>query len=129
VRRLNQAHEGDNGPMSTDVSRLRSEIPHSAHDWTLIDERVASGEPAQELVKIAREIETDLVVVGSTAAPGSDGGLGSVALGAVTLTDASVLIVPTLGVARKIEAPRARGVTVVTANAPICLLPRCSERP
>jgi hypothetical protein len=29
-------------------------------------------------VKMAREIETDLVVVGSTAAPGSEGGLGPV---------------------------------------------------
>jgi len=104
VERLNQAHEGDNGSMRTDISRLRAEIPHSAHDWTLIDERVARGEPAQELVKMARTIETDLVVVGSTAAPGSDGGLGSVALGALTLTDASVLIVPTPEVAREIEA-------------------------
>jgi nucleotide-binding universal stress UspA family protein len=90
--------------MRTDISRLRAEIPHSAHDWTLIDERVARGEPAQELVKMARTIDTDLVVVGSTAAPGSDGGLGSVALGALTLTDASVLIVPTPEVAREIEA-------------------------
>jgi nucleotide-binding universal stress UspA family protein len=56
----------------------KAEIPHSAHDWTLIGERVACGEPAQELVKMAREIETDLVVVGSTAAPGSERGLGPV---------------------------------------------------
>jgi nucleotide-binding universal stress UspA family protein len=104
VERLAQAHDGDNGPMGTDISRLRAEIPHSAHDWTLIDERVARGEPAQELVKMARTIDTDLVVVGSTAAPGSDGGLGSVALGALTLTDASVLIVPTPEVAREMEA-------------------------
>lgn len=104
VERLTQAHEGDNGSMRADLLRLRAEIPHSAHDWTLIDERVARGEPAQELVKMARTIETDLVVVGSTAAPGSDGGLGSVALGALTLTNASVLIVPTPEVAREIEA-------------------------
>ena len=104
VERLTQADEGHNGPMRTDISRLRAEIRHSAHDWTLIDERVVRGEPAQELVKMARTIETDLVVVGSTAAPGSDGGLGSVALGALTLTDANVLIVPIPEVAREIEA-------------------------
>jgi nucleotide-binding universal stress UspA family protein len=104
VERLDDAHEGHNGAGTTDISRLRAEIPHSAHDWTLIDERVASGEPAQELVKMARKIETDLVVVGSTAPPGSDGRLGSVALDALTLTDASVLIVPTREVAREIEA-------------------------
>lgn len=104
VERSNQAREGDNTAMTTDISRLRAGIPPSAHDWTLIDERVTSGEPAQELVKMARRFETDLVVVGSTAAPGSDGGLGSVALGALTLTDASVLIVPTSGVAREVDA-------------------------
>jgi nucleotide-binding universal stress UspA family protein len=95
VEGFDQAHEGNNGSMTTDVSRFRAEIPHGAHDWTLIDERVARGEPARELVRMVRKIDTDLVVVGSTAAPGSEGGLGSVALGALTLTDASVLIVPT----------------------------------
>ena len=105
VERLDQALEGDHGSRRTDISRLRAEIPNSAYDWTLIDERVVSGEPAQELVKVARARETDLVVVGSTAAPGSDGGLGSVALGALALTNASVLIVPTAsGVAREIDA-------------------------
>ena len=105
VERLDQALEGDHGSRRTDISRLRAEIPNSAYDWTLIDERVVSGEPAQELVKAARARETDLVVVGSTAAPGSDGGLGSVALGALALTNASVLIVPTAsGVAREIDA-------------------------
>jgi len=105
VERLNQAHEGANGSVTTDLSRFRAEIPNSAYDWTLIDERVASGEPAQELVKAARERDTDLVVVGSTAAPGSDGGLGSVALGALALTDANVLIVPpSSGFAREIDA-------------------------
>jgi nucleotide-binding universal stress UspA family protein len=53
---------------------------------------------------MARRFHTDLVVVGSTAAPGSDGGRGSVALGALTLTDASVLIVPTSGLAREVDA-------------------------
>lgn len=107
VERLNQTHEGDIGSVTTDISRLRAGIPNSAHDWTLIDERMASGEPAQELVKMAHKFEPDLVVVGSTAAPGSDGGLGSVALGALTLTDASVLIVPTPEVAREIDATAA----------------------
>jgi nucleotide-binding universal stress UspA family protein len=107
VERASQTHEGDTAAVTTDISRLRAGIPHSAHDWTLIDERVTSGEPAQELVKMARRFDTDLVVVGSTAAPGSDGGLGSVALGALTLTDASVLIVPTSGVAREIDATQA----------------------
>ena len=54
---------------------------------------MADGEPAEELVSAAREVDADLVVVGATERPGSDGGLGSVALGALTLTDASVLIV------------------------------------
>jgi nucleotide-binding universal stress UspA family protein len=107
VEGLDQAHAGSNGSMSTDISRLRARIPHSAHDWTLIDERVARGEPARELVKMARKIQTDLVVVGSTAAPGREGGLGSVALGALTLTDASVLIVPASQVGREIEASAA----------------------
>jgi nucleotide-binding universal stress UspA family protein len=101
------ANEGDNHSVTTDIAALRAEIPNSAHDWTLIDERMASGEPAQELVKAAGNIETDLVVVGSTAEPGSDGGLGSVALGALTLTDASVLIVPTSAFAREIETSAA----------------------
>lgn len=103
VEPLDQAHAADSRAGISGISRLRAEIPNSAHDWTLIDEHVASGEPAQELVKMARQRESDLVVVGSTAAPGSDGGLGSVALGALTLTDASVLIVPTSGVARELE--------------------------
>ena len=60
--RFGQPRHDDNGSMTTDISRLRDNIPHSAHDWTLIDERVASGEPARELVKKARQIETDLVV-------------------------------------------------------------------
>ncbi len=107
VERSSQAHEGDAAAVTTNISRLRAGIPHSAHDWTLIDERVTTGEPAQELVKMARRFDTDLVVVGSAAAPGSDGGLGSVALGALTLTEASVLIVPTSGVAREIDATQA----------------------
>lgn len=102
VEPLGLPHEGGNGSLRADIARLRAGIPHSAHDWTLIDEYVANGEPARELVKMARKNETDLVVVGSTAAPGSDGGLGSVALSALTLTDASVLIVPTPEVAREI---------------------------
>jgi nucleotide-binding universal stress UspA family protein len=107
VDNLDPAHEAGARSM-TDISRLRAEIPHIAHDWTLIDERVARGEPAQELVKAARRVDTDLVVVGSTGAPGADGGLGSVALGALALTDASVLIVPTPGIARAVEvAPAA----------------------
>jgi nucleotide-binding universal stress UspA family protein len=87
-----------------DVDRLRAEIPDSARDWSAIDELVATGEPAEELVKTARQIETDLVVVGSTATPGSDGGLGSVALGALTLTHASVLIVPAPELTREMGA-------------------------
>ena len=87
-----------------DIDRLRAEIPDSARDWSVIDELVATGEPAEELVKTARQIETDLVVVGSTGTPGSDGGLGSVALGALTLTNASVLIVPAPELTREIGA-------------------------
>jgi nucleotide-binding universal stress UspA family protein len=104
VEPVDQAHAADGRGGTTDISRVRAEIPNSAHDWTLIDEYVASGEPAREPVKMVQKKETDLVVVGSTAAPGSDGGLGSVALGALTLTDASVLIVPTSGIVRQLDA-------------------------
>ena len=87
----------------TDVSRLRAEIPPGAHEWCVIEELVANGDPAEELVKAARDRETDLVVVGSAGMPGSDGGLGAAALGALTLTNANVLIVPTQGVAREVD--------------------------
>jgi nucleotide-binding universal stress UspA family protein len=85
--------------LRTGIDQLRSAIPDSARAWSVIDERVVSGAPAQELVKAARELNTDLIVVGSTAVPGSDGGLGSVALGALALTDACILIVPAPGLA------------------------------
>ena len=95
--------DGDNRTAASriraDIDQLRSAIPDSARAWSVIDERVVSGVPARELVKAARELDTDLVVVGSTAVPGSDGGLGSVALGALTLTDACILIVPAPGLA------------------------------
>jgi nucleotide-binding universal stress UspA family protein len=55
-------------------------------------------------MKVARQIDTDLVVVGSTALRRSEGGLGSVTLGALTLTDASVLIVPSSAVPEQIDA-------------------------
>jgi nucleotide-binding universal stress UspA family protein len=107
VEDSNRVHGTNDGWVPIDIDRLRAEIPESARDWSVIDERKASGEPARELVKAAQELDADLIVVGSTAAPGSDGGLGSVALGALTLTDASVLIVPTSGVAREIDLPLA----------------------
>ena len=74
------------------VTPLRAELPGSTSDWPVIEGRVATGEPAQELVRTAHQVEPDLVVVGSTRTAGSAGGLGSVALGALTLTNASVLI-------------------------------------
>ena len=89
---------------NNDVERLRDAIPDTARAWSVIDERLTNGDPAEELVKAARELATDLVVVGSTAAPNSDGGFGSVALGALTLTTASVLIVPASGVLREGDA-------------------------
>ncbi len=55
-------------------------------------------------MKTAHQIEPDLVVVGSTRTPGTEGGLGSVALGALTLTNATVLIVPTPALARELAA-------------------------
>ena len=82
---------------------MRAEIPNDAHKWCLFDELVTSGEPAEELVKATRRLESDLVVVGSTGASASEGGLGSVALGALMLTNASVLIVPAPGTAREID--------------------------
>ena len=93
----------DHNWVTSDIDRLRAEIPNDAHDWCLIDELVTSGEPAEELVKATRRLESDLVVVGSTGASESEGGLGSVALGALMLTNASVLIVPTRGTAREID--------------------------
>jgi nucleotide-binding universal stress UspA family protein len=91
----------------TDVNQLRAEIPDSAHEWCAIEELVAKGASAEELVKAAHDRESDLVVVGSTGAPGSDGGLGSVALSTLTLTNASILIVPTAGLTREIDATMA----------------------
>jgi nucleotide-binding universal stress UspA family protein len=104
---LDRAHRTDEAWVRTDIDRLRAGIPKSARDWCVIDEVVTNGDPAEELVKTAHERESDLVVVGSTGLPGSDGGLGSVALGALTLTNASVLIVPAPGVAQEIDATAA----------------------
>jgi nucleotide-binding universal stress UspA family protein len=99
---LERVHRDDEGWIRTDVDRLRAEIPDSARDWCAIDELVASGEPAKEVVKAAQQLKADLVVVGSTGSA-SGGGLGSVALGALTLTNASVLIVPAPGLAGAID--------------------------
>jgi nucleotide-binding universal stress UspA family protein len=104
VEQRNEANAAEDGGITSDVDGLRAAIPDHARAWSVIDQRLESGEPAEELVKAARELATDLVVVGSTAAPNSDGGLGSVALGALTLTKADVLIVPAAGVVRENEA-------------------------
>jgi nucleotide-binding universal stress UspA family protein len=107
VEDRNHAHRADDGWVTTNIDRLRREVPDSAHDWSVIDGRVVDGDPAEELVRAAQQLETDLIVVGSTAVPSSDRGLGSVALGALALTSASVLIVPPSGVMRQIDAPLA----------------------
>ena len=99
--------EPANGRTATALGRLRDSIPDTAGHWSVIAERVTNGDPARELVKAGRELEADLIVVGSTAAPKSDGGLGSVALGALTLTNASVLVVPALGAMREVEVAAA----------------------
>jgi len=99
-----RANRADEDWTGSGIDGFRAQIPDSARDWSVIDELVATGEPAEELVKTARQIETDLVVVGSTGTSGSDGGLGSVALGALALTNASVLIVPSPALAREIDA-------------------------
>jgi nucleotide-binding universal stress UspA family protein len=104
VEQRNEANAAEDGGITSDVDGLRAAIPDHARAWSVIDQRLESGEPAEELVKAARELATDLVIVGSTAAPNSDGGLGSVALGALTLTKADVLIVPAAGVVRENEA-------------------------
>ena len=98
-----RANRADEAWVGSDIDRLRAEIPDSVRDWSVLDELVAKGEPAEELVKTAHQIKTDLVVVGSTGTPGSDGGLGSVALGALTLTNATVLIIPAAELAREID--------------------------
>jgi nucleotide-binding universal stress UspA family protein len=104
VEEREQTNAVEDGRVASDVNGLQAAIPDHARAWSVIDQRLASGEPAEELVKAARELATDLVVVGSTAAPNSDGGLGSVALGALTLTKANVLIVPAAGIVRENEA-------------------------
>ena len=93
--------------VKTDIDRLRTAIPDSARDWCEIDELAATGDPAQEVVKAAQQLESDLVVVGSLGARGFEGGLGSVALAALALTNAGVLIVPIPGLAREIDTTRA----------------------
>ena len=93
----------DDAWVESHIDRLRTEIPDGARNWCVIDELVTSGEPAQEVVKATRQRRSDLVVVGTTAAQGSEGGLGAVALGALMLTDAEVLVVPAPGTAREIS--------------------------
>jgi nucleotide-binding universal stress UspA family protein len=85
-----------------DIDALRTGIPDGAHDWCVIDELVTSGEPAQEVVKATQKLGADLVVVGSTGAQESEGGLGAVALGTLMLTDVELLAVPAPGTAREI---------------------------
>jgi nucleotide-binding universal stress UspA family protein len=93
----------DDAWVESHIDRLRTEIPDGARNWCVIDELVTSGEPAQEIVKATQQLGSDLVVVGSTGAQGSEGGLGAVALGALMLTDAEVLVVPAPGTAREIS--------------------------
>jgi nucleotide-binding universal stress UspA family protein len=104
VKEPDRVHRAGEIWVRTDIDRLRADIPESSRDWCVIDEVVTNGDPAEELVKAAHDREPALVVVGSTGLPGSDGGLGSVALGALTLTNASVLIVPTPAVVQEIDA-------------------------
>ena len=98
---VDHVRRADHTWIESDIDRLRAEIPSDALNWCLIDELVTSGEPAEELVKATRRLESDPVVVGSTGE--SEGGLGSVALGALMLTNASVLIVPAPGTAQEID--------------------------
>jgi nucleotide-binding universal stress UspA family protein len=93
----------DDAWVEAHIDGLRTEIPGSARNWCVIDELMTSGEPAQEIVKATQRLGSDLVVVGSSGASESEGGLGSVALGALMLTNASVLIVPAPGTAREID--------------------------
>ena len=95
-----RGNRADEDRVESGIDRLLAEIPDSAHDSSVIDQLVATGEPSEELVKTAHQVDPDLVVVGSTATAG----LGSVALGALTLTNASVLIVPAPAFAREIDA-------------------------
>ena len=104
VEERDQTNAVEDRQVTSDVDDLQAAIPDHARAWSVIGHRLASGDPAAELVKAARELATDLVIVGSTASPNSDGGLGSVALGALTLTKANVLIVPAAGIVRENEA-------------------------
>jgi nucleotide-binding universal stress UspA family protein len=92
----------DDAWVEAHIDGLRTEIPGGARNWCVIDELVTSGEPAQEVVKATQRLRSDLVVVGSTGAQGSEGGLGAAALGTLMLTDAEVLVVPAPGTAREI---------------------------
>ena len=92
----------DDAWVKSHIDGLRTEIPDGARNWCVIDELVASGEPAREVVKATQRLGSDLVVVGSTGALGTEGGLGAVALGTLMLTDAEVLVVPFPGTAREI---------------------------
>ena len=99
---VDHSPRSDEAWVNSDIYGLRTDIPDGARNWCVIDELVTSGEPAQEVVKTTRQLASDLVVVGSTGALGSEGGLGAVALGALMLTDAEVFIVPFPGTAREI---------------------------
>lgn len=103
--------EGVAGPhqswVQSDFGQLRAAIPDTAHEWCEIDEFVGTGDPAQELTRVAERLNADLVVVGTAGSPACDRGLGSVAVGALPLPQAHVLIVPAPGPLREsATAPR-----------------------
>jgi nucleotide-binding universal stress UspA family protein len=76
------------------IAELRRPIPSSAHDWCSIKTTVRVGKPYQEIVQLALETETDLVVMGVRGRSALDLSLfGSTTQRVIQLGSCPVLVV------------------------------------
>jgi nucleotide-binding universal stress UspA family protein len=75
--------------------KLRELVPSEAHDWCRIEEVVTSGKPYAELLRLADELRSELIVMGVRGRGTLDLALfGSTTNQVVRAADCPVLTVP-----------------------------------
>ena len=92
------------------LARLLATLPQGLRAEAL----VTSGDPAEEIVKIARERQTGLVVIGLHGSPGRGPRMGSVTYRVICLSRGLVLALP----------PAAQAIQQSTVVHDVTLLPR-----
>ncbi len=87
-------------------NRLRREVPASARNWCDVTEIVSVGEPAREILRVAKEQGSDLIVMGARG-PSAVEALffGSTARRVVRDAACSVLTLPLVGNVRALAGP------------------------